>query len=64
MAFDAREFINDFEEGLINEIGDTIPENASRIRRNKEEKHKPVGSMAQQQKVLEVNQFYQGVKKK
>lgn len=64
MAFDARQFINDYEEGLINEDGDSVSTNTSRIGRAKEEKHKPVGSMAQQQKVLEVNQFYSGAKVK
>lgn len=63
-AFDAREFIDDFEEGLIDETGNTISEASSGLRQPKEEKFKPVGSMAQQEKVLRVNNYYSGIKKK
>lgn len=63
-SFDAREFIDDYEDGLIDEAGDTISENTSRLRRGKEEKFKPVGSMAQQEALLKANDYYAGTKQK
>lgn len=63
-SFDASEFIKDFEEGLIDEDGNSIAQNFSRIQSNKTDKFKPVGSMSEQEKRLRVNQYYQGAKEK